>query len=234
MTTTTENGAPRVSAILAVYNGAAYLREALDSMLGQSTPPDEVIVVDDGSTDETPAILQSYGDRIRVLVQPNRGQGAALAMGVAVATGTIIGFNDADDLWTPDKQRIQLAALDADADLDAVFGMTEQFVSPELGDDDRARLAPRHPLLKGEIGQAMLIYRATFERFGGLDAASRGAWFVDWLARAKAGGLRSAVLPDVMHLRRLHLNNYGRINAAERNRFHLQALRQSVLRSRGG
>ena len=66
----------------------------------------------------------------------------------------------------------------------------------------------------------------------GIDPSTRGAWFVDWLSRAKAGGLRSLVLPDIVHRRRLHLNNYGRLHAAERNLHHLRALRGSVLRSR--
>jgi glycosyltransferase involved in cell wall biosynthesis len=221
-----------VSVVVAVRDGAPYLRDALDSVLDQSVPPLELIVVDDGSTDDTPAILSSYGDRIRAIGQPHGGQASATAAGCAIASGEMIAFNDADDLWTPDKQARQLAALVADSTLDAVFGMCEQFVSPELGPDDQARLTPPNTILIGEIAQSMLVRRSSFDRFGGIDPSTRGAWFVDWLSRAKAGGLRSLVLPDIVHRRRLHLNNYGRLHAAERNLHHLRALRGSVLRSR--
>lgn len=223
---------PDVSAILAVKDGAAYLREALDSMLGQSEPLFELIVVDDGSTDDTPAILASYGARVRVITQANAGQAAAIAAGSAIATGEFLAINDADDLWPLDRQSRLLAALAAGPELDAVFGMSEQFVSPELPDVDKERLQPRQAILVGEIAQAMLVRRAAFDRFGGYDPALRGAGFPNWLARAKAGGLRSRMLPDVVHRRRLHMTNYGRTHAGERDQNLLAALRRSIERRR--
>ncbi|HQZ13425.1 MAG TPA: glycosyltransferase family A protein [Devosia sp.] len=223
----------RISAILAVRDGERYLREAVDSMLGQTRAPDEVIVVDDGSTDGTRAILESYGSRLRLLTQANQGQGGALAAGLAVATGDLIAFQDADDVWSADKLEKQGAVLASDSQADAIFGMCEQFVSPELGADDQARFAPPVAIMAGEVAQAMLARRTSFERFGGIDRESRGAWFLIWLGRAKAGGMRSAVLPDIVHRRRLHLSNYGRLNPEERDRHHLSALRRNILRARG-
>ncbi len=99
---------PTVSLVIPAYNAEAYLREALDSAFAQTRPPDEVIVVDDGSGDRTPEIAASYGDRVRLLRQPNRGEAAARNTGVRVARGDLIAFLDADDTLLPRCLEAQL------------------------------------------------------------------------------------------------------------------------------
>src|SRR5947199_8414115 len=91
------------------YNYARYLREAIDSALGQTCAPLEVIVVDDGSTDETPEVLSSYGDRIRVIRQQNQGVAVARNAGIAAAGGDYLAFLDSDDIWYPRKLELQNA-----------------------------------------------------------------------------------------------------------------------------
>lgn len=103
--------APLVSVVIPAYNCARFIREALDSALAQDYPGVEVIVVDDGSTDETGAILASYGARIRLLSQRNRGCAAARNAGVAHARGKYIAFLDGDDAWRPWKIGYQMQAL---------------------------------------------------------------------------------------------------------------------------
>ena len=102
---------PRVSVVIPACNAAAFVREAIDSALAQTHPDIEVIAIDDGSTDGTPAILAAYGDRIRVHRQPNTGVGAARNSGVRLATGEWVAFLDADDVWTPRKIEVQLNAV---------------------------------------------------------------------------------------------------------------------------
>ena len=80
----------RVTAILAVRDGERYIAEALESIVGQSTPPGEVIVVDDGSTDATPAALEPFAEQVRVMRQEPAGVAAALNRGVAAATGELL------------------------------------------------------------------------------------------------------------------------------------------------
>lgn len=218
----------RISAILSVFNGERYLREALESILAQTRPPDEIIVVDDGSTDGSADVARTFGG-VTVLSQANAGQAAGIAAGVAHASGTLLAFQDADDLWSADKLERQLAVL-ADPSVEAVFGMSEQFVSPELGPELHARFAPPEKILTGEISTAMLVRRSAFERVGGYDPTLRGAGFTDWLARAKQAGLRSSMLPHIVHRRRLHLTNYGRVNVEERNRNMFAALRRNIQR----
>ncbi len=219
----------RISAIVSVFNGERYLQEALESVLSQTRPADEIIVVDDGSTDGSADIARAF-DRVIVLSQANAGQAAALAAGVARASGTLFAFQDADDLWALDKLERQLAVL-ADPSVEAVFGMSEQFVSPELEPELHTRFAPPEKILAGEISQAMLVRRSAFERVGGYDPTLRGAGFTDWLARAKRAGLRSVTLPEIVLRRRLHLTNYGRTSVEERNRNMFAALRRNIRRN---
>jgi glycosyltransferase involved in cell wall biosynthesis len=221
-----------VSVITTVFNGAAYLRESIDSVLAQTLPPLELIVIDDGSVDETPAILESYGDAIRMKRQPNGGQSAAMVAGIAMARGEMLAFNDADDLWAPRKNESQVRALEADTTLDAVFGHAEQFVSPELNDDAQHRLAPPNPILAGEVATCMTIRRAAYDRIGSLDPSLDSSYFIDWLGRAKAGGMRSLMLDDIVLLRRLHENNWGRRESQARDRLLLTALRRHIVRGR--
>lgn len=119
-------GAPAlVSVIVPVYNGAQYLAESLDSALAQDYPNLEVVVVDDGSTDGTPAILERYAQRfaqrVRVITQPNRGAAAARNAALLEARGEYVAFLDADDLWAPHKLSIQVLHLGRHPDVDLVY-----------------------------------------------------------------------------------------------------------------
>jgi len=223
--------AETVSVIIAVYNGARYLHETLESVLGQTVPPDEVIVIDDGSTDDTPAIAQWFGPALRLVRQDNAGQAAAFAHGLSLATGTCIAFNDADDLWVPQKQEWQLAALAADPALDFVYGLCEQFVSPELGAEEQRRYAPPSPILPAALLQASTVRRRAFARVGGFDPALRNAGVTDWMARSAEAGITRLMLPQVVFRRRLHAGNYGRTHVAERDHNLLAVLRSKIRRN---
>jgi len=94
---------PQVSVIIPTYNRAWCLREAVDSALGQGFRGFELIVVDDGSSDETPQMLLGYGSALRMLRQDNRGVSAARNAGIAAARGELIAFLDSDDIWLPGK-----------------------------------------------------------------------------------------------------------------------------------
>ncbi|MGH9423586.1 MAG: glycosyltransferase family 2 protein [Thermoanaerobaculia bacterium] len=116
-----------VSVIIPNYNYGRFLREAIDSALAQTYPPLEVIVVDDGSTDETPQVLAAYGDRIRAIRQDNQGVGAARNTGIAAARGEYVAFLDSDDIWRPRKLEYEMARFAADPDLGLVHCGAESF-----------------------------------------------------------------------------------------------------------
>jgi glycosyltransferase involved in cell wall biosynthesis len=116
-----------VSVVIPIYNYGRFLREALDSALAQTYPPLEVIVVDDGSTDDTPQVLAGYGDRIRAIRQDNHGVGAARNTGIAAARGEYIAFLDSDDIWRPGKLESEMARFAADPELGLVHCGAESF-----------------------------------------------------------------------------------------------------------
>jgi glycosyltransferase involved in cell wall biosynthesis len=113
---------PLVSIVLPVFNGAAYLRDALDSLLRQSYSPVEILALDDASTDETPAILATYGTRVRVIRQPaNKGIYANANDGIAAARGELIAVYHADDVYDPRIVEREVAFLEAHPEAGAVF-----------------------------------------------------------------------------------------------------------------
>lgn len=100
---------PTVSVILPTYNRCGLLHQAIESVLAQTCPADELIVVDDGSTDDTSILLAGYGDRIKVIRQENKGVSAARNAGIRQSKGTFIALLDSDDYWLPEKLDAQLA-----------------------------------------------------------------------------------------------------------------------------
>jgi glycosyltransferase involved in cell wall biosynthesis len=99
---------PKVSIVIPVYNGAKYLRQAIDSALAQTYANTEVIVVDDGSTDNSPAIAADYADKIRFFRKPNGGVASALNFGIAHMEGEYFSWLSHDDMYVPDKIKLQM------------------------------------------------------------------------------------------------------------------------------
>jgi glycosyltransferase involved in cell wall biosynthesis len=102
---------PTVSVIIAAYNAAPWIRQTLDSIIAQTYPVLEIIVVDDGSTDETVAVVKTYGEPVRCELRQHAGQPVARNYGIHVAKGHLIAFVDADDLWHPQKLEHQVELL---------------------------------------------------------------------------------------------------------------------------
>jgi glycosyltransferase involved in cell wall biosynthesis len=136
-----------VSAIIPTYNRARTIERAVNSVLGQSWQPIEVIVVDDGSTDQTTDILARYGDRIRLIRQKNEGPSAARNAGIKAARGQIISFLDSDDSWLPDKVERQVKLLQATESQGVaccVCNARMEFLSGTRYSFATASLHPRH------------------------------------------------------------------------------------------
>jgi glycosyltransferase involved in cell wall biosynthesis len=117
----TETG-PSISAVIAAYQAEEWIAEAIDSILGQTRPPSEVVVVDDGSTDRTAVILQSYGDRVRLLRQGNAGYPMAMNRAIRESVGAFVAPCGADDLWEPPKLEWQAEALARHPEIGVMFG----------------------------------------------------------------------------------------------------------------
>src|SRR5437870_11720 len=100
-----------VSVIIPNYNYAHYVSQAIDSVLAQTYPHREVIVINDGSTDNSAEVLRSYGDSIRWIDQENRGQSVARNRGIEESRGDLVAFLDGDDAWLPTKLQRQIECL---------------------------------------------------------------------------------------------------------------------------
>jgi glycosyltransferase involved in cell wall biosynthesis len=191
---------PLVSVIVPVFNGARYVREALDSILRQTYQPVEVIVVDDGSTDETGKVLDEFGPRVRRAVQAHSGQSAARNRGVELATGRYLAFLDADDLWPEEKLAAQVAILEGDPQCDLLFGHVEQF--RQNGG------APSQPM-PGHLPGTLLARRDVWLRVGPLRSDVKVGEFLDWLLRSRGLGMRERMDGRVWLRRRIHGDNLG-------------------------
>ena len=133
-----------ISAVIPAYNAEKYIARCLDSVLAQTCPVDEIIVVDDGSKDKTADIVRSYGDKVKLIQQENAGVSAARNTGILAATGDWIAFLDADDEWLPQKIELQTANLQKHPDLVWTTGNYDECLC------DENRRAPQCPPQKIE------------------------------------------------------------------------------------
>jgi glycosyltransferase involved in cell wall biosynthesis len=200
---------PLISVLIPVYNGEAYLAEAIDSVLTQSYRPIEVVVVDDGSDDGTDEIACGYGAEVRYERQPRAGNGAARNRAVSLARGDLFAFLDADDRLVPGSLDRLAGVLHDTPSLQAVYGHVREFVSPDIDAAALARLRPPVDRAAGCLPTNMLMRRDAFFEVGEFSTSLRVGVTVDWAARADERDFRRVLLDDVLFERRLHGSNNG-------------------------
>lgn len=225
---------PSITHIIPVYNGVRYLREALDSLLAELEPRDQIIVSDDGSTDGSDLIAEDWGresapGQVLVLRAPNGGMASARNRALAQARGEWICLLDADDLALPDRiARLggRLLALDRP---DLVYGAQRRFVSPDL-------LPPGLPPPQeiddtpAPLAGCILGRKVTFDRIGPFDQTLRVGEFVLWLARGQSMGMSFEPIPSVVIRRRRHDANVS--GGGDYRQLMLKALRRSLIQRR--
>ena len=219
--------APLVSVVIPVYNGARFLGEALASVFAQDFRPLEVIVVDDGSTDATAAVAAGFAEAT-YLRQDNAGVAAARNAGIARARGELVALLDGDDVWLPEKLRLQIDHLRAHPALGMVCALYQNFLEPGT---------PRPPWLSeralGEPqvgGISNLLARAeVLRRVGPFDPRD---WSdLDWSLRARDAGFVMGVVQEVLLRRRVHDANVTHTwDGGRKIRF--EALRAAIARKR--
>ena len=199
---------PGISVVMPVYNGGAFLREAINSVLRQSYNDFELIVIDDGSDDETPEILRAFSRqdrRVRVLRHArNLGLGSALREGVEEARAEWVARMDADDIAHPDRLARQFAAVQSDSTID-VLG-TQAVEIDCNGRPLRLRSVPLEhdairsllPWVNPVIHPTVLFRRRAIIAVGSYDGNLPNVEDYDLWYRCAAGGLRFANLPDVL------------------------------------
>jgi glycosyltransferase involved in cell wall biosynthesis len=195
---------PTVSALIPLLDGERFVGEAIESALSQTLPCLEVVVVDNGSSDGGPDVVRSFGPPVSLHEEPRRGIGFARNACLRAARGDFLAFLDDDDLWNPRKNELQLAAFEADGELDFVFGHIRQFLDPEIDPELADRLEiPAAPQPGLNLG-CMMAPRTVFERVGPWERAWEAADGLAWLVRARSLDLRERMLSDVVSSRRVH------------------------------
>lgn len=197
---------PLVSVIVPLYNYAYYIEAALNSVFEQSYRPIEVIVVDDGSTDNSAAIVRTYQD-VRYYYQTNQSAAVARNNGIAVANGEFIAFLDADDLWHPDKLSIQVSHMVAHPEVDITTTNVLSFLEPETQVPAWFKSDRELGETNGIVPSAIVVRRNIFDQVGGFSAAHVPSEDTEWLCRVKDAGISIVTIPEPLTLRRLHGSN---------------------------
>lgn len=219
-----------VTVVIPAYNAARTLGETLDSVMRQTAPVAEIIVVDDGSTDDTAAVATACGD-VQLIRQGNAGPAAAANAGASAATGSVLAFLDADDLWTESAIAAHLALLDADPAIDGTAGYMEEFVCPSEPVETQGRFAPRSRTACW-LGGGMAVRAAAFREVGQFDPGLRAGHWIDWMDRAKRAGLRFALHDTLVLRRRLHRNSMSMEEETRSGRGLLEMAHKALLRRR--
>ncbi len=234
---------PRVSVVMSVYNGERYVGESIDSILGQTFRDFEFVIVDDGSVDDTPAVLERYHDpRIKVYRQPNRGQSSALNQGIRNASGWFIARMDADDISLPERLEREVRFLEAHSEIglvgtwcikvDAGTGKERLQSLPEDDAAIRRFLRVDNPFIHSSV----MVRRSVFDMVGLYD--ERFIWqdYDLWVRISKH--FRMANIGEPLVIRRKHSASLTRTAKKSREYWELfsiqwKAARQMGLRGEG-
>lgn len=199
-----------VSVVIPVYNGARWLGECIDSALAQGDVVSELVVVDDGSTDNSAAIALAHADsRVRLCTKDNGGAASARNLGIENAQGRFIAFLDADDLWRPNKLAQQLPLLEQRKELGVVTGLMKNFWMTGLESE-----AEENPELKRPqpgVASTFVARKAIFNDCGLLDTEFRERDIQEWIVRVKRSGWEHALVDQIVVDRRIHDANHSRI-----------------------
>jgi glycosyltransferase involved in cell wall biosynthesis len=203
------NDQAHVSVIVPAHNAERYLAEALESVMAQSDGRLETIVVDDASADGNGGVAASFGRRgVTCLSLPRqRGIGGARNAGIAAATGDLLAFLDADDLWPPARTGVLLRALQAHGEGGIAIGHVEHFICPNITAEQRASLRAPPPTQLGYFAGTILLRRSDFLSVGGFDEDLVLGEFIDWFSRARHAGLTAVAVPEIVLRRRMHDSN---------------------------
>lgn len=212
------------------YDAARFIEQALTSIRAQTRPADEILVIDDGSTDTTVALARGVPG-VTVLQQAHAGVAAARNRGLEAATGDVIAWLDADDLWAPETLALQLESL-VSGDAAIVMGRVREF--EDGGHSDLGRLAREAgPARAAELPGIVAARREVFTRIGPLSTDFRAGAFMDWLLRARQAGETVHCHAHTLLYRRRHDANLGR-REPDTRRDYLRLVKAQLDRRRQG
>lgn len=218
-----------LTVIIPAHQAERYIAQAVESVRAQQwAGTTEIIVIDDGSTDGTAEAAQAPD--VTLLRKEQGGAASARNMGLHQAAGDLILLLDADDLLTDGALNALYAPM-ASGDVDAVFAMAEDFISPELTDSQKAELRPRTGSYGGVLPGCSLIRRRVFQTIGLFDDTMKSGETVAWQLKLRDAGIRTVQIPFVTLKRRLHLTNTGRLQQKQEMANYAALLRKRMKKS---
>jgi glycosyltransferase involved in cell wall biosynthesis len=226
----------RVSAIITAYNSEMFVAEAIASVLEQTCPVDDIVVVDDGSTDRTRDIVSAYAQGgVRYLYQENQGPGAARNYGLRETSGELVTFLDADDIWLKDKNKVQLELLSENPDVALVSGFAwwwnvRKDLRAMAGQVPQSMTSLRRDMMvDNKIGNPsrVMVRRSVLEAVRGFDPTIR--WGQDWdLWIRIIEHYRVVILPTPVMVYRWHEDNLSHTRRWERSYSYWKVSRQAI------
>ena len=225
------NRNPEISVIIPAKNYGSFIKETIESVLAQTLAVSEIILVDDGSEDNTKEIAQKYSEKVRYLYLNGKGVGAARNMGIKNSSSDFIAHLDADDVWVPEKLDLQYQEFLNDPGLEIAGGMMQPFYDRELDPVRKKNIYCSETPLPGFSASVMLIKRESFFKVGYYREDLKLGQDLDWFIRAREIPLKEKMIKKLVAYRRLHSNNSSMNNKEDRaERLHI--LKQSMKRKK--
>lgn len=212
------------SVAIPAYNAAETIEDALESVIAQTCKPAEIIVVNDGSNDNTAEIASSFSDIVRVINQSNKGCGEATNVAIRASNQKIVATLDADDIWGPEKIERQLKLLGAAQNKCLVFARHRLF---QHGSDDFSSGSERPGLTRSDL----IFHKESFEEIGDIiDQPGGRGEMVDWLARAREQSFKFEIIEDVLVYRRIIEGSLSYGRDPQKDRGYLAVAYQAIQR----
>ncbi len=216
-----------LSVIIPAYNAEKYLKQAIDSVKRQNWNGNvEIIVIDDGSNDDTLKIANEHADI--VLTQERKGAASARNQGIEKASGDMILFLDSDDILTEGSLENLYVPFLKNEKLMISFSKAEDFISPEIPDEEKKKLKPREQPYGGVLPGCSLMKKDIFNEIGIFEENFKSAETVSWLIKLREERIPSENIEYVTLKRRLHLNNTGRVNKKEEIKNYADIIRRRM------
>lgn len=198
---------PGISVIIPARDHGRYIGEALESVLSQSLPAAEIIVIDDGSHDDTAGVVGRFAPRVRYHYTEKKGVGAARNLGVRLSSGEMIAHLDADDVWVPEKLEQQAREFSRIPDLDIAGGMMQPFFSREMDQDIKRKIVCSPVPLPGFSASVLFLRRSSFFKVGFYREDIHLGQDLEWFLRAREVPLKEKMVGELLAFRRLHDRN---------------------------